>query len=74
MSALNRGLPRLAAGLLKREREAWQRPCALAGCGEPAAALIDTLAGPKPVCARHIAGAERLGYHPRRKQAAEVER
>ena len=56
----NRGLPRLTGGLAKREREAWDQSCPL--CGGPAAGLIHTLRGPKPVCAAHIPDARRHGY------------
>lgn len=57
---MNSGLPRLEGGLRKREREAWDRPCPL--CGRPAAALVETLTGPMPVCAVHVDRAKELGY------------
>lgn len=62
----NRGLPRLAGGIAKREREAWEKPCALASCGEPAAGLIESpLQGPKPICSGHIPEALCRGYNVR---------
>ncbi len=62
----NKGLPKLAGGIAKREREAWLKPCAL-GDGRPAAGLVDTLfRGPQPVCSQHIPEAEQRGYTVRR--------
>lgn len=58
----NRGLPKLAGGIAKREREAWQKPCAMRGCNRPAAGVIETLSGPRPICAEHTPGARQLGY------------
>jgi hypothetical protein len=62
----NPGLPKLQGGLIKREREAWQRSCKLKGCEGSAAGLIDTLAGPQPICEAHIPRAKQLGYVVRR--------
>jgi hypothetical protein len=62
----NRGLPKLAGGIAKRKRKAWERPCRLPGCGRPAAGIIETLRGPQPICEARIPGAERLGYKVRR--------
>lgn len=66
---MNRGLPRLSGGILARERDAWQRPCSIhkrKGEDRPAAAVIDTLHGPSPICEACIPQAEQIGYTVRR--------
>jgi hypothetical protein len=65
----NRGLPRLSGGIAARERDAWNSPCRVhAGRGEdrPAAAVIETTAGPQPICEECIPQAKRLGHTVRR--------
>lgn len=65
----NRGLPRMAGGIMARERAAWQRPCVVhenRGEHRPAAAVVDTTAGPQPICEACIPVGERLGYTIRR--------
>lgn len=65
----NAGLPRLGGGIARREREAWVRPCvvhAKRGEDRPAAAVIETVNGPQPICSDCIPQAERLDYPVRR--------
>jgi hypothetical protein len=59
-------LRRIGGGIMARERAAWAGPCPIGDCGKPAAAVIDTLSGPVPICADHISGAEDRGYPVRR--------
>lgn len=57
-------LRKITGGLSKRERAAWARPCRMthrATVG-PTVAIIETLSGPEPVCADHVAVAEYHGY------------
>ncbi len=64
----NSGLPRLTGGIAARERAAWQSPCVVhkrRGEDRPAAAVIETLGGPLPICADCIPQAERLGHSVR---------
>ncbi len=60
------GMHKATGGMRARWRQAWYglptMVCGLERCGEPAAGLIETLSGPRPVCAIHIPQAERLGY------------
>ena len=56
----NRGLPKLQGGIAKAWLDAFERFCRMPGCGKPAAGMIETLSGPKPICAMHIPGAERV--------------
>ena len=67
----NRGLPKLQGGIAKAWRDAFEGICPLSGCGKPAAGVIETLSGPKPICAEHIPGAEQHGYTVHRKAANE---
>ncbi len=68
----NAGLPRLTGGIAARERAAWAAPCRVhanrAGEERPAAAVVETLNGPVPICADCIPQAERLGHTVRREQ------
>ena len=66
---MSRGLPRLSGGIMARERAAWKRPCVVhqrRGETRPAAAVIETVNGPLPICADCIPQAEQLGHTVRR--------
>ncbi len=67
---MNQGLPRLAGGIMARERAAWASPCRVhvirGDSSRPAAAVIDSLSGPVPICAECIPGAEERKYTIRR--------
>lgn len=74
----NNGLPKLAGGIRKRERDAWatlhERTCTLRRCDEPAVAYVRPWDGSyKPVCEGHIAQAEALGYTVERPKGAAVD-
>lgn len=66
----NRGLRKLSGGIMARERAAWAAPCRIhAGRGDntrPAAAVIDSLHGPVPICEECIPGAEQRHHSIRR--------
>ena len=69
----NRGLPKLSGALAARERAAWAAPCVVhlrRGERRSAAAVIETLDGPKPICEECIPQAERLGHVVRREPLA----
>ncbi len=69
----NAGLPRMSGGIAARERAAWEAPCRVhANRGEdrPAAAVIETLNGPVPICVDCIPQAEKLGHTVRREPLA----
>jgi hypothetical protein len=63
----NRGMPRLAGGILKRERAVWAGRCAFPGCatGRPVAGIVDFWHGPVGFCPRCCAAAEVQGYSVR---------
>ncbi len=67
---MSNGLPRLGGGIMARERAAWASPCRIhANRGDntrPAAAVIDALHGPVPICEECIPGAEQREYTIRR--------
>lgn len=66
----NRGLPKLGGAITARERAAWAAPCRIhANRGDntrPAAAVIETLNGPVPICEECIPGAVQRHYTIRR--------
>lgn len=67
----NSGLPRLSGGVAARERAAWAAPCRVherRGQTRKAAAVVETLAGPIPICADCIPRAEQLGHTVRRER------
>ncbi len=59
------GLRKVSGGIAKREREAWLDGCLLKSCDRPAAGVIESLSGPKGICAEHIPAAETRGYSVR---------
>ena len=62
----NPGLPRLSGGILAREKAAWQRPCVIharrGDTSRPASAVVETTAGPQPICKSCLPGAREAGY------------
>lgn len=69
---MNRGLPRLGGGIMARELAAWESPCRIhanrGDASRPAAAVIDSLNGPVPICEECIPGAEQRDYTIRRER------
>lgn len=64
----NHGLHRLGGGIIAREREAWSSGCSLPSCkpSSPVVGVIETLSGPKGICAAHASSAEAHGHKVRR--------
>lgn len=60
----------LLAELVDEDTAAMCQPCP-GGCGQPAAALVMTTQGPKPVCAAHQPEAVRRGYTTRQPLAVD---
>lgn len=60
----NPGLPRLTAAIALAWRDVERTPCRI--CGGTSAGAVETIAGPLPACAEHLAGAEARGYTVRR--------
>jgi hypothetical protein len=64
----NGNLHKLSGGIVAREREAWSSGCSLPSCRPPApvVGVIETLSGPRGVCAAHASNAEAHGHKVRR--------
>jgi hypothetical protein len=69
----NRGLPRLGAAILARERAIWAGPCALPSCtsGAPVAGVIEGALVSKGFCAACCDRAEGLFGHVVRREPFE---
>lgn len=58
------GLPKLEGGIAKREG-CGVEPCAMPGCDQLAAGVVETLSRDWPICELHIPGAQHRGYYVR---------